>query len=714
MAWAMDQTTQEPVYIGSLPRSRKGLACGCICPACKGVLQAVNAGMPKEHFDKPGAQRPSFRHDKGQQQDGCRLKIARLAALHLLIKSREIDLPARSVFRPRQGSSGKFYEGQAEVSPARVRVRHLSWVDEHAARLTLDDGRVLRIQLSGRMHTGSDDPNEAVITISVDDPEVSTWSAEDILSRVRLDGDWMCWQRHWDDQALAEQAEEDALAKARADLDAPPQGLELPDGLLPYQQSETLLHWYVQNLLVGSAEIRTPELSRDVNMTMPDGRLVSKTVTIPAMTLKLSDVRSQYDMGNIVPDLWARARDVHKRLPVFDLLIEVAVTHKVDEVKAAKIIARDVACIELDVSLLAVGGRQSIDRLREMVVGDPGNKRWIHHPALRPLIEKAQDALEHQAASELEARVRAEQVQRDFDESSDHDALALYLARKREIWLTGRDVPAELSTSKVVAGLSDRGFRHLEGPEFSGPTGVLRTLEGIRNDAARGVTSTNATIALRRMEEEEAHHKFASLYLLAIKHYAPRLSAQATERLAALRARVKHSLEQEELTFARPVTWDSAISVLFPELAAGIATRAGTAELVESRRRARVQAERRAAEEATRLAREAAEREAREKQELSLKSETDALIQSTARQFKWAALNDGPPLNVESAIILAQRNHAYSGLTDWVRTTVESAWQARQAGQPILDWLRSWAPEHGGSVIELRNLLERAWLIEKA
>lgn len=31
-------------------------------PGLRGTLQAVNAGMPAEHFLKPGSRRPFFRH----------------------------------------------------------------------------------------------------------------------------------------------------------------------------------------------------------------------------------------------------------------------------------------------------------------------------------------------------------------------------------------------------------------------------------------------------------------------------------------------------------------------------------------------------------------------------------------------------------------------------------------------------------------------------
>ncbi len=703
MAWAVKQTTRTATHIGMLSRDQAGLACECACPACGGALQAVNAGRPLEHYDKPNTLRPFFRHDTGQQKDACLAKVAQIAALHLLATRQEIDLPTRLVAQTVAGATGRLYTGQAVVGAARVRVRRMDWLDEHAARITLDDGRVVLLQLAGQVVLSNSRGTEAVIIISVDDPEVSAWSPEQILQRVQLEGNWMCWQRHWDDDALARESLEAAEEQARQHLDWAPSGLVLPDGLTPQQRSETFLHWYLKDLLAKSLRLRTPAVRESVSMVMPNGREEVRHVTLPAMTLALSDVRIEHNLGDIVPDLMARAHDETGKLEAFDLLIEVAVTHPVDAAKATRIAARNVACVEIDVSLLGVSGRLTVDRLRELVTQDPNNKRWIHHPEVTRLLQRAQDELEDLASRLLEAQMRAQALEQAFDTSSDAEALTQYLERKRAIWLTGRDVTDGLPLPKMTVSLARRGYLHLEGAEFSGPTGLLRILDAIRSGSHRGRQSSHALIAIKRMEEEEPHMRFASFYLLAIKAYAPDLEAGAAERLAALRSSVVTSVRAEQTTYARPVTWDGAVSTLFPEMAAGIASGFGTTEQVDSIRKERVSDERRVVEDKERRQREAREREVRERQEQALNAETVTLIQSTARQFAWAELDGGIPMDADSAAKLAQRQSAYAGNSDWVLTNVASAWDARAQGFSLSTWIESREPQHGGDVMGARQ-----------
>ena len=84
MAWAVTQQERKATYIGSLQREQTGLKCDCVCPACGGRLQAVNAGKPIQAM--PGAKtlHPHFRHDAGQQYDRCLIHVSQLVALQLL------------------------------------------------------------------------------------------------------------------------------------------------------------------------------------------------------------------------------------------------------------------------------------------------------------------------------------------------------------------------------------------------------------------------------------------------------------------------------------------------------------------------------------------------------------------------------------------------------------------------------------------------------
>ena len=100
MAWAVTEKERKATYIGSLQREQTGLKCDCVCPACGGRLQAVNAGKPIQAL--PGAKtlRPHFRHDAGQEYDRYLIQVSQLVDLQLLVQKKEIYLPAQTVSFP--------------------------------------------------------------------------------------------------------------------------------------------------------------------------------------------------------------------------------------------------------------------------------------------------------------------------------------------------------------------------------------------------------------------------------------------------------------------------------------------------------------------------------------------------------------------------------------------------------------------------------------
>ena len=107
MRWTVRQHNGEAVHVSQLTREETGFACQCVCPTCESLLQAVNAGVGREHFLRANTRGQFFRHQAGPQQDSRLLVIARLAALQLLIAHQEIDLPALS---RRATPEGDIYE----------------------------------------------------------------------------------------------------------------------------------------------------------------------------------------------------------------------------------------------------------------------------------------------------------------------------------------------------------------------------------------------------------------------------------------------------------------------------------------------------------------------------------------------------------------------------------------------------------------------------
>lgn len=74
---------------------------------------------------------------------------------------------------------------------------------------------------------------------------------------------------------------------------------------------------------------------------MADGETISREVMLALGDLGLSGAVSEWPIAGIVADVFCRVRPT--RGEPFDLIIEVAVTHRVDEVKLKKIEAMGVA-----------------------------------------------------------------------------------------------------------------------------------------------------------------------------------------------------------------------------------------------------------------------------------------------------------------------------------------------------------------------------------
>jgi hypothetical protein len=334
------------------------------------------------------------------------LRIAQLAALQLLISQNEIDLPPPRGSRSVIGVSGSVYSAEVMGDRKRALIVERYWIDDQMARITLDDGRVVLFQLSGSPVRSEDGSFDALITIRIDDPEVSTWSPEKILEKAELVDKWLCWDRHWQDDELNALAQAKAEEDALGNLDLPPDDLIFPEGMSPLQRSESVLHWVIKEMLAGAGTISTPAHREIVSVPAPPRPPLEREVLFPAMLLKLTNIRVEFDLSGMIPDIFCTAQNAAGTSPPFELMIEVAVTHRVDSEKKSLIEAKGIACIELDVRLLKRSGRVPLEQLREMVCDDPSNKVWISHPEIHRQRAIAMAELESMAAkirSEREA-----------------------------------------------------------------------------------------------------------------------------------------------------------------------------------------------------------------------------------------------------------------------------------------------------------------------
>lgn len=213
MAWAK-RADGSVIHVSMLSRKETGLACQCTCAGCGARLEAVNAGQPAEHFQKPKAHRMSFRHHAGTQAGDCLRIASRAALLQLLLDEGQVQLPGYQARGRHRGFSGRDYSVVHRGAAVADTIKSHCWIDTHNALITLDSGRVVRVQLRSEMHV--DTTVDAVLTILIDDPEVAAWDRDKILSLARLEVDWVCWDKHWDQVQVQTEADNLAARKPRS------------------------------------------------------------------------------------------------------------------------------------------------------------------------------------------------------------------------------------------------------------------------------------------------------------------------------------------------------------------------------------------------------------------------------------------------------------------------------------------------------------------
>ena len=128
---------------------------------------------------------------------------------------------------------------------------------------------------------------------------------------------------------------------------------------------ETALHKFAKEVLARRLELELPPLVV--------GEGPGKWVGFSGGTYGFDAALLENRLGEIVPDVIARKGERH-------LLVEFLVTHACDEAKIARIVAMDVAAIEIDLS----GLPRDISRadLEEAIL-TAAPRKWLHNPKLR-------------------------------------------------------------------------------------------------------------------------------------------------------------------------------------------------------------------------------------------------------------------------------------------------------------------------------------------
>lgn len=621
MKWAHDVLTGEPRYIhDSEVVERK---CTCVCPACELSLTPVMPGQPLR--TRPTAH---FRHPAGSQKNACTLVAARLAATHLLLENGFIELPRRTMSRTATGFSGQDYEVWVE-EPAERRVVSGARLHDYAtAELTLDDGRKLLVDLTGRREPTSDLDGQAIVTISLSDPELAMLSPEDIRARLRILPD-IRWCAHWNDRALAAKGDAEASQAARDALDDwnDEDEADFRSRLTPgvdaetarHLRRETLLHREIKAILAREQRIVTPGLEVMVTRDPPEefggdweSDSLRMTWLTAKQTLELDDVQLERRLGRIVPDVIANLggrqsdtggitdtwvnedfeeeiEDTYSIAWPPTLLVEVTVTHGIDEEKRQRIRELNLATLEIDLSIL--GGRITLEGLRDLVVNQTVGKRWVHHPVFpvkhrqltaaldaHPVTLRYQERLielrrprwlampvSHWAARHLEAV------------TAFHDANVIIRRARRQHQgdgpkpkLLGTESEAWARVKETAEAISVHGLPGAADPAMLDEAGLIARILSIQRNKGVGYdVGTGYQVLNAIMQSGKDNKCWDTLYAIAVKAYdlETHFTPDQVRKYEDWRQTLIAKVEANDDAYMRPATFDAVLSSLFPEMA---------------------------------------------------------------------------------------------------------------------------------------------------
>lgn len=582
MAWAREIATGEPVYVLELDKTRTGAKCGCECPSCELPLTAVNAA--KAEYIK----RPHFRHPDGAEKSACMYLSARLAALQLLRDQGVLMLPRRRMPGHVLGLSGFQHEAWVEQPPEQVRIRDFNFRDRVAAILTLEDGRQLRIQLvgTGASPTTFDAEGRPLPTILLDvnDLAVASMSLQELRSRITLVPDSLCWLSHWNDQALKDQAEEEARQLADGFMDLAPLDDGFMEGMDPKFRRETLLHLEVKRILSESKQIRVPELQAKARETAINGETVERQWDRPSELIPLLDVQLEQRFGRVIPDVTARVAAEHGEI----MMIEVTVTNHIDEERLARIRQKNVPTLEINLS--RSGGLISRADLKIWVVHGLEVKRWLHHPETQiqtHILEMevgssvaAIDEAEHEAQTFRKDVLATplKEIAQDFLNTvfvlAEYDREAVVDDAMREAIEQAKQHVNDEAGKLVIHGYPEATDRQLTG----GRSGIIPRVLSIQIGRGVGYRLDSTMEVMNAIRQSSTHNSSNhTIYLIAEKAFRTPDSPVHPGWYTSWVGEIKASINRNEATYIRDGKFDRLLSLLFPDMAAGLANGYGKA-----------------------------------------------------------------------------------------------------------------------------------------
>lgn len=718
MAWARRLADGKVVHISMLTRAEAGLACECVCAGCGERLEAVNPGRPKEHFQKPGTHRMSFRHYARPDHSECLRMASRLAWVHAVASGRRLVVPKCTGSGTYVGSSGKVYTGAAAATGdlEDLQITEVTWVDTHEVVVTVQGGRKVLVTIRAEVEVAKG--LDAVLSITSDDPAVAAMTPEEVLALAADGPAWAKWVHHWEQNRLDQEAGDQARQAAVFAWDEVPATVEGLDGadaqfaspeflssLSSADRRETVLHLHLKQLLASMERLLIAEQRVEVKWTPPAGGLpLTDVVTMPHRLLLLTRVRLEQHLGDIVPDVLLDVHDEEEMFGDTEVMVEIAVTHRVDAVKLAKIRSRGTPCLEIDATRIALAEQLTSKRLAELLARPSDAVRWVYHPQLDALVADAKVRLQREHADRLTAAERQRAEERAREAARERAAQARRVAeerRRRELrafeqklarltpqqllrsfardLVTHRPLPWVFVTETDELQLYPKAFERA-GRNYCNDKvfrDVVVLLQAVKAD--EGVRSMNPG---REVDGLALLEHALSPEWMELRPYVPLLlrlvrasgqpagSEDRRKRLVDIAHKVKESVDRGEMAYARTTVYDPALAVLFPDLRDMLTQDApGTlkhAENVRDQRR-----------------REDAEKRARRQAEEAklIREQLDAAL-APALQRHWTR-GGGVPFAEWSRYQEVQRKSL-----EEIRL-IRRAYEAREAGQSVPDFVRS-------------------------
>ena len=202
---------------------------------------------------------------------------------------------------------------------------------------------------------------------------------------------------------------------------------------------ETGIHQRAKQLIAQRQEVVIPAWTGDpIDMPNPpharddEGRLHwGRNIDRLMRRVGLSEIEVERSFGTYQPDVSARDE-------VGELLIEIRVTHAVDDRKAARVQAQGRRMVEIDLSQLHRNVPHDQSAFEQAVLFDPVNRSWISCPeAVEDWRASKQELEDHVAARNVEIALQRDQLaraaevrrERETQEAKDKEGRKAYVRR---------------------------------------------------------------------------------------------------------------------------------------------------------------------------------------------------------------------------------------------------------------------------------------------